>query len=177
MTGSAGADGPTGPTGPTGVDGLTGAPGGGPTAQWAFLSAGQVFNNATTATFNQMTIPIASGNVYSIHGVFPFNLLANTNGIRLGLLFPAARRANFSVVGPLAGASVIGIGTISLQTNSVLVTSGTAGENRTLTVDGTLICSGSGYLVPFGANEQASGSNDFLQGSHIIVWNLGPQAV
>jgi len=177
-TGAAGASGPTGPTGtgPTGATGPTG-PNSGQVS--LLLSATQQYGNATTATFNQMTMPIASGVAYGFRGVLAYNLDNNSNGIRLGFLFPAARRAAIGIIsdalagpiGTLAYSTVLGSGA-----NSILFTSGTT-VMRTLTIDGALLCSGSGNFMLYGANEGASGTGRFLDGSYLIFWTVGGETV
>lgn len=183
--GAAGATGPTGPsgqtgTGPTGPTGEPGPTGAGvfPSAQARFMSATQLFANTTTATFNQLTMDVPSGVVYSFRAVINYSLDSPTNGIRIGLKFPAARRANFRIIGETAGVGTPLVHTeINVDGGSVLYTSGTANSPRSIAIDGTLLCSASGRLVFFGANELNSGTTRVLDGSHFVAWNIGTHTV
>jgi hypothetical protein len=178
-----GATGPTGPTGtgPTGATGSAGPTGAAgpaayPSAQAAFLSGTQQFTTTVTANFNQMTIPIASGQMYQIRAALPYNFDGNSAGIRIGLLFPAARRANFRAITETAAVGTVTSNVITASGGSVLVTSGTTVE-RNMTIDGVLLCSGSGNLIFYGASEVANLTARVLDGGSVIAWNLGPQAV
>ena len=148
------------------------------------MTATQNFTTTVTALFNQMTMPIASGQIYNIRGVLNYTLdNGNSNGITIGLQFPAARRANFqagftaaAVLGP-ALTNVAMAGTTSgVGTNLAVITSGT-NAMRGIFIDGTLLCSGSGHLIFFGAAEVANSTAKVLDGSHLIAWNVMPLAI
>jgi hypothetical protein len=67
---------------------------------------------------------------------------------------------------------------VSLQSaGSVLITSGTAGVRRWMEIQGMLLCSGSGRLMFYGANEGNSGTNRVLDGGTVIIWNTGTVTV
>lgn len=125
-----------------------------------------------TATFAQMTVPIESGHVYQIQGVFPYRLHNATAGFRLGFLFPAVQRA--AVIGmvenPLLSPQML---QISDTGQSYFVSSGTSVQ-RSFTVQGTLLCSGSGNLMVFGLSELSDRTADVLDGASFTVWKLGP---
>lgn len=150
----------------------------------ALLSATINFLTTVTATFGQMTLPIASGHVYMIDGIFPYLLDAAAYGITLGVNFPAARRAMFqtsfiaAAVAPGAGVMTMligdGVGGVAARTLAV-VTSGTT-LPRYLVVKGTLLCSGSGNLVWWGAGETNT-TGKFLDGCSVIVWHMGSVTV
>jgi hypothetical protein len=91
------------------------------------------------------------------------------------LLFPAARRSIFKYTyNDAAG----GPSSVSLQSaGSVLITSGTAGVRRWMEIQGMLLCSGSGRLMFYGANEGNSGTNRVLDGGTVIIWNTGTVTV
>jgi hypothetical protein len=124
-----------------------------------------------------MTIPIQAGQVYQIRAVLPYRLDGNSNGIRIGLFFPAARRASFGVVAQntVDGGTPM-LSTIRASGNSALITSGTTVDSHCI-IDGVLLCSGAGNLMFFGASETANATARFMDGGSVIVWNLGPQAV
>jgi hypothetical protein len=181
-SGPSGPTGPIGPTGPTnpatGITGPTGPTGtpGGPSAQFGFASGTQQFATTVTATFGQMTIPIASGNVYMIAAVLPYNLDTAASGMRLGLLFPAARRATLAIYAEVAAVGTFTVTNVSTSGGSVLITSGTT-VTRVIKVDGVLLASGSGNFLFYGGSEVANGTARVLDGASVIAWNLGPQAV
>jgi hypothetical protein len=129
---------------------------------------------STTGTFNQMTMPIQSGIAYGIRAVIPYKLHNATNGIRVGMLFPAVRNAVISVVADTGAALTQTF--LRQGGNSVLVTSGTL-SGRNLLFDGHILCSGSGNLMLFSANEGNSGTTVVQEGAYIVVWTLGPMAV
>jgi hypothetical protein len=180
-TGSAGAAGPTGPAGATGSAGADGATGptGPNSGQQAYLLSGtQVRNNQTTGTFNQMTVPLETGVAYNFRAFMPYSLDSPTNGIRIGLLFPAARRAvvvvnHDALAGPVTTPAQT---VITAGGQSVLITSGTVAD-RAMYFEGLLITSATGQLMFFAANELNSGTSQILDGGHIIVWTLGTIAV
>lgn len=180
-TGTQGVAGSTGPTGPTGTGptgtGQTGptGPAAFPSAQAAWLSATQAFLTTITGTFNQLTIPIASGQMYSIRALLPVTLTGNSNGIRVGILFPAARRSRFTALFPQGGDGIAPLmSTLRASGNSILVTSATV--TTMILIEGLLLATGSGNLMFFGASETANVTSMVAMGGHVIVWNLGPQA-
>lgn len=175
-TGDLGATGLTG-TGPTGPTGLTGPTGVAdlPSATTMVMSATQNFLTTITVTFNQMTIPIASGRVYSIRGNIAYALDGNSNGITIGLSFPAARRAYFVARMQAAAAGALAAPTLTaIQAAGDLAafTSGTVAV-RYLDFDGMLVCSGSGNFFPYAKAEVANATAKALDGSHVIAWNMG----
>ena len=186
-TGAAGAEGAqgtigptgptgTGPTGPTGATGPTG-PAAAPSAFGAVLSGTQQFATTVTATFNQLTIPIASGQVYRVRAILPYRLDSGTSGIRLGLLFPAARRALFLLQGQAGvDAAALQSQVIRVSGGSILLATGTA-VDAWLAVEGVLLCSGSGNLMFFGATELAGATARVQDGGNVTVWNMGPHTV
>jgi hypothetical protein len=179
--GSTGVTGPTGltgtgPTGATGSAGPTGPAGGGPTTIAALLTATQEYATIVTATFNGMTVPIASGEAFNIRAVIPYRMDSNSGGIRIGLLFPAARRANFRAITETAAVGTVTTNVITSSGGSVVVTSGTTVE-RNMTIDGVLLCSGSGNLMFYGGAEAAGLSARVLDGASIVMWHVGNQAV
>lgn len=149
------------------------------------MSATQNFTTTVTASFNQMTMPIASGQLYHLKGAINFTLDSGSQGITIGLQFPAARRAKFNgwvpaqVVNPdpptLTGITMNGT-TSGVGTNFGVWTSGTA-LGRVMMFDGELLCSGSGNLIFFGLSESANTTGKILEGSHVIAWNIGPLPV
>ncbi len=166
----------TGPTGPTGITGPTG-PATFPSAQAACLSATQAFLTTVTQTFNQMTVPIASGQIYRVSMTLPYRFDAAANGMRLGLLFPAARRASFMAtmdqgISAVAATNVRLVGAGA----ELFVGSGTAVADH-IQIDGTLICSGSGNLMVYGRADSAGATGLVLDGASVIVWNIGTLAV
>lgn len=133
-----------------------------------------MFTTTVTQTFDQLTIPLASGRVYQLRAIFPFQASHATAGVRVGLLFPAAVRAIFVVGYPSSG---IGLsqGIISASGQSVLSTTGTAAE-MVVTFDGSIVCSGSGNLMFFGATELANTTSRLHSGGSVIVWDVGELA-
>lgn len=123
-----------------------------------------------------MTVALQTGQVYGIRGLLAYNLDNGTNGIRLGFLFPAARRASIMVLAETAGVGTFTVTNITAGGQSVLVTSGTT-VVRSMWIDGTLVTSGTGNFMLFGANEGASGTSRFLDGSHLIFWTVGNMTV
>jgi hypothetical protein len=175
VTGSAGPSGPTGPSGPDGPTGPTGEPGAAafPSAQAAFLTATQNFISAGTATIVPLLIPLTSNQVYNIHAQIPYLLDAATTGIRIGMNFPSARRATFTVclthslaVGANAVTGIPFAGAVDF-----LITSGTAAP-RLCQIDGNLVLSAAGNLVFYAAGESAATAK-ILEGANVIVWNIG----
>jgi hypothetical protein len=120
-----------------------------------------------------MTMPIVSGVVYGLHGVFNYKMHNASLGPRLGMLFPAARTAVIAVRGPFAGANAVQEAYIRNSTQSVVVTSGATISGQNLVLDGTLLCTANGNLMFFSMNELASGTTVFLEGSYLVVWTLG----
>jgi hypothetical protein len=174
-TGTAGSTGPTGPTGATGPTGLTGGNSG---QNGYVLSATQQFTVSTTATFGQMTHPISTGRVYQFKAVLPYVFDNATNGMRLGVLFPAARRATIQIVsdslsGPIG---TLQVSVLTGPNQSILFTSGTT-VTRTLLIDGQLVCSQPGNFMFFGANEGNSGTTKILDGATMVWWDLGTISV
>jgi len=157
-----------GPTGATGSAAF-------PSAQGGVLTNTQNFLTTITGTFNSMTVPMASGQAYKIHASIPWTLDGNSNGITLGMSFPAARRAWFSGIVPQAA----GVATIALSLTAFTaagdffsVTSGTAAA-RTYVLDGDIICSGSGNFFFYAKAEIANATAKVLEGASIICWNMG----
>jgi len=181
VTGSAGGTGPTGPTGATGTGqtgptGPTGVAGGaGPSAQSNYTTATQNFTTAITQTWNQMTIALTTGRVYQIQARIPFMLDSNSGGLRIGLLFPAARRAVFKLRADNAatgGAEIAN--TVTVSGGSLNVTSGTT-IPMWAAVDGVLICTTPGNLLWFSGNESGTNTTSkVLEGASIICWDMGP---
>jgi hypothetical protein len=166
VTGSAGAAGAAGPTGPTGPSG--------PTSM--LLTATNTFLTTVTATFNGMTVPLQSGRVYRVEGQLMFKIDGNSNGIRLGINFPASRRARWNIIAaPLAG----GAQALTQITGTVnmLFTSGTTLTQPLTILDGTLILSGTGNMIFFGASEVANASALVMPGSYVIVYDIGALTV
>lgn len=182
--GAAGATGPTGltgltgsagPTGPTGVTGSAAAPSG----QAALMSATQNFTTTVTATFSQMTTPLASGFVYSFRAQIPYSCNNGAaNGLTIGLNFPAARRVGIKAQFTPAAATPADAITAQNAANVDLavIISGTT-IPRYLNIDGMLLCSGSGNLVFYGKSETANATAQVLDGAHVIVWNMGTVGV
>jgi hypothetical protein len=141
------------------------------------LTATQQVVTTATQTFNQLTVPIPSGQVFDIKFKLPYNLTGSSNGIRIGLLFPAARTARFGVHSlDLAGAATPLFSIIKKGGPlSVLITSGTA--TAFLIIDGVLLCSGSGNLIPFIGSEVANATAQVMPGGTVIAWNLGAMTV
>jgi hypothetical protein len=103
----------------------------------------------------------------------PYTLDNATNGIRIGLLFPAARRATIQVIhDTVTGPATTSQTTITAGGQSVLITSGTTVQ-RGMTFDGMLVTTGTGQLMFFSANELNSGTTKVLDGGFIILWTLG----
>lgn len=131
-----------------------------------------------------MTIPIASGNAYSIKAEIGWQLGANSSALTLGLSFPACRRAGFQAVasqgaaaGAVAGAAFAGVAVPGGTGTSVMaITSGTVAP-RYVSINGQLLCSGSGNLIFWVMPEVTSGLVNILDGSSIIVWNMGTVTV
>jgi hypothetical protein len=121
-----------------------------------------------------MTMPIVSGVVYGLHGVFNYKMHNASLGPRLGMLFPAARTAVMAFRGPFAGAlATPGEAYIRSSTQSVVITSGATISGLNMILDGTLLCTANGNLMFFSMNELASGTTVFLEGSFLVVWTLG----
>ena len=187
-----GTSGPTGPTGPTGASftGPTGPVGSVPSAAIAFSSATQNFLTTVTQTFNQMTLAIASGQMYRIDAMIPWLLDTATAGITIGLSFPAARRFNFHAkIGPVAAAGGITVltgipGAVAVTAPAsgagmpiMVITSGTAGVQRMMHLEGQLLCSGSGNLLFYGQAEVSNTTAKVLDGGHVIAWNIASLAI
>lgn len=146
------------------------------------MSATQNFLTTITGTFNQMTINIASGQIYQIRALIPYILDLSTAGLTLGLVFPAARRAYFNCAFVAAaaspGAPALTAITGDLATRDLAaVTSGTAGIARFFHVDGTLFCSGSGQFLFYARAETANQTSKIADGGSIVCWNMGAQAI
>jgi hypothetical protein len=186
-TGAAGADGATGPTGltgtgPTGATGPTGptGPASFPSANAACCSNTQNFLTTVTQTFNQMTMPVASGQIYRVKATICYALDGNSNGLFVGINFPAARRAAFSTRWPgsqLGAETVSGTafgGATAIAGGELFsVASATALVDRWAEIDGILMASGSGNLLFYGRSEVAGATAKILGGSNIIMWNIG----
>jgi hypothetical protein len=186
-TGAAGADGTTGPTGltgtgPTGATGVTGptGPASFPSANAACCSNTQNFLTTVTQTFNQMTMPVASGQIYRVKATICYALDGNSNGLFVGINFPAARRAAFSTRWPgsqLGAETVSGTafgGATAIAGGELFsVASATALVDRWAEIDGILMASGSGNLMFYGRSEVAGATAKILGGSNIIMWNIG----
>jgi hypothetical protein len=145
------------------------------------MTATQNFTLNTTATFNAMTVAIASGFVYRVKAAIVYRLDGNSNGINVGISFPAARRAAFSIAWPgsvlnaqLTAASAVGIATaIPASVDLFQISSGTAGVDRWAEIDGTLLCTGTGKLVFYARAEVAAATAKIMEGSNVIVWQMG----
>ena len=75
-----------------------------------------------------------------------------------------------------ASAAAMLVTPVTVSGSSVLVTSGTTVEQM-MCVEGTLLASGSGNFLFYGASEAANLTARFLDGGQIIVWNLGTATV
>lgn len=140
-TGATGAAGSIGPTGPTGAQGPTGAPGGG-------AGGSTVRMESNTATGTTTGLVTASGQVFSLTSGttynFKWNVLfqsgAASNGLRLGVSFPAATIVGIKAVIPIAangvdaffegcittsGAQVIGTAVLGANTTYLAEVTGT----------------------------------------------------
>jgi hypothetical protein len=181
-TGPSGADGATGTgvtgsAGPTGPTGVTGAAAAVPGAAFA-MSATQNFTTTVTATLNGLTIAILSGGVYLFQGMIAYACNNGAaNGITIGVSFPAARRAHFKARFTAAAATnADALTSINAAGDLFAVTSGTT-VARYAAVDGMLLCSGQGNMIFYGKAENANSTAQVLDGSHLIVWVPGSQAV
>ena len=166
--------GPTGPTGPTGVTGVQV-----PSGITRILSATQNFTTTVTATIAGLSANLTSGQIYQIKAFIPWTLDGNSNGITIGLNFPAARRAYFrgSMGTPNQAAFLPIVLTGLIATGDLMVvTTGTV-ATRYLEIDGTLLLSGSGPLVLHGRAEVANATAKVLDGASLLIWNMGAQAV
>jgi hypothetical protein len=100
--GTTGASGPTGAIGPTGPTGVTGAGTTGVTGPTGPAGVGGGFTtvvmqddtataiSAGLVTTSGMTFALVSGNTYRFEFFIPFDSVASTVGLKLGLTFPAA---------------------------------------------------------------------------------------
>lgn len=187
-TGPAGASGPTGPTGVQGVTGPTGTgPTGasgptGPTGPAAAPSSIGVLQSGTqnllttvTATINQLVIALQTGTLYKVAGTVAWTLDGNSNGITIGLTFPAARRAWFTgVIAQAAAAAAIAphLTAIVTQGDLMAITSGTA-LPRYLEIAGEIMITAPGNLAVYGKAEISNATAKALDGGALIVWNMG----
>jgi len=144
------------------------------------MSATQNFLTTVTGTFNQMTLPIQSGLLYTIKANIPVLLDANSNGFTLGLTFPAARRCSLlgvtfqgAAASAFAQTSINMVNTPATGTNIFVITSGTAAV-RPIWLDITLECSGSGNLLFYGQAEVANATAKVVEGGNLIAWQVGP---
>jgi len=186
QTGPTGLTG-TGPTGPTGVTGTTGPTGNGgvvPSAQVVLFSgATQLVMSTVTNLLGELTVPIASGFLYKLKATVVFTNDSNTAGLTVGIQFPAARRATFLSAGPVSGAlqaSVFaagGTGTTSGDGIDLISTTTGTTVSRQLEIEGTLLCSGSGAIQFYQKSELNGTTSRIMEGSSIIVWNMGALAV
>lgn len=174
--GAAGATGPTGtgPTGPTGATGPTG-PAAAPSSIGMLQSATQNLLTTVTATINQLVIPLQTGVLYKIAGTVAWTLDGNSNGITIGLSFPAARRAWFTgVISQAAAAAPIAphLTAIVAAGDMMAITSGTA-LPRYLEIAGEIMLTGTGNLAVYGKSEVANATAKVLDGGSLIAWNMG----
>lgn len=143
------------------------------------LSATINLVTTVTATFGGMTIPIASGQVYSFRVQIPYSCNnGNANGLTVGLIFPAARRVGIKA--QFTPAAAVPADAITAQNAAgvdlAVITSGTT-IPRYINIDGMLLCSASGRMVFYGKAETAGATAQILDGAHVIVWNMGTVGV
>jgi len=164
-SGAAGATGPTGLTGASGPSGTAGAAGPtGPTsgtaATYTRMGGDLATNVGTTlTTMASLGFLLSSGTTY----IFAYNILfqsgAPTVGLKLGLNFPAATVQASTAKIPIGadGAGAAMQGWISSSGDTVLGTAVEAsGTNYLATIEGTILPSANGTLVPIFSAEIAS---------------------
>jgi len=184
-TGTAGAAGATGPTGITGAGGTgpTGATGpSGATGPTGALLKKTDFDTATASAGNLSAHPslkfdLTSGRTY----IFAYRLLMQTpvatNGIRVGLNFPAATvvGANANIPVSVDGVAGVWSGIITSSGDSVVGTSAaTVNVPLVVTIEGTIIPSANGTLeLGYGGELATTAGIVLRQGSVGIIKDLG----
>jgi uncharacterized membrane protein len=137
------------------------------------------FAGVGTATLAALTFEIASGITYSINYSLPWRTGSTTAGLRVGLLFPAAITAAFNVdmTNSSDGTTYYHSGLINASGDSVVNPSApTQNLDLACVIEGTLLCSGSGKIMVYGAGEVATASASaprFRQGGNGICWAIG----
>ena len=116
-----------------------------------------------------------------IKALIPYLLDTATNGLTLGIGFPAARRAIFNVSFVAAAANTPTVTTVNFAAgvssgDLAAITSGTT-VARMIDIDGLLLCSGSGNLIFYGKAEVANSTAKFLDGGSVVAFQIVGQTV
>lgn len=174
-TGPSGPAGPSGPSGPAGPSGPTGAAGGGGT--FVRLTA-DTATSTTTALANAtgLSFSVSSGTTYGFEFYPIFRSGAATNGIKLGLTFPAvtiiAATAGIPIAADGAGGELQGW--ISSSGDSVIGTGvQTAAVDYRAEIRGTIRPSANGSLqVQFGCELSTTLGVVVKQESYGVLWTI-----
>lgn len=179
-TGPTGANGATGPTGPTGANGSTGPTG--PTGPgYTAVQTGTDTATLTTSGLGNVSglvFALTSGHTYRFIFNVLYNCAATTNGLKLGLTFPAATIMGAQVWIPVAAAGTgyaFG-GPIRASGGSVTATStpDAANDVNLATIEGIIRPSANGNLQLQAAGELATTAGIVIRQRSIgMLFDLG----
>jgi hypothetical protein len=132
--------------------------------------------SASLATSATMLFAISSGVHYAFEWIVLFRSAATTNGVRLGLVFPAATYFGATVRIPVAADATGGEfqGQLTSSGDAVIGTGVEAtGTTYVATIDGVINASANGNLQLVYGSELTTGSGIVIkQGSHGILRTL-----
>jgi len=130
-----------------------------------------------TQTFNAMTIALPTG-MYRIQATIPVALGGNSNGMTIGMMFPAVWRCELQIVSTQLGAAIaiaatnIDLGAVAAGSTALaVITSGTVAV-RALEIDGYFAMTSTGTLLFYGLAEVANTAGKIMNGANIVAWNI-----
>ncbi len=173
--GATGVAGPTGPSGPSGPQGPTGAAGGGPSARGVLASADFQASVATTLCHPSLFFTVTTG-VHMFKFQIPWNTGLGSNGIKVGLLFPAINSCSILVRGKMGAAGTATTWEDGIANSGKFITFGSAPTlvNNNCIIDGVANFSAAGTMHVICAAEAiatASGVT-FKAGCAGLIWAM-----
>jgi len=138
------------------------------------MQSNQHSSNTTTATLSGLQFNLTAGTTYQYQFNVPWQTQLVSNGIKLGLLFPAATMNTATVMIPVStsGTAYMGMGNIAASGGSLTGTSALAANTTYLAqIFGTLTPSSNGTLhVYFSAETNNTSGVTVMSGANALLW-------